>query len=563
MYRTFPKPVFHRLRMLIVLVLVLVLVGPDAVSASIPESNGTKGPAIRELIEQHIRQRDIQPLHRALDWEALQTFYRQRAYLPAWWDVFKQTREAAAFEMMAILEHSSGHGLAVTDYHLHELRPLAPGQSSSDLARFDILLTDAFLAYVSHLYSGRHDPDQVDPAWHIAADRLDAPEFLRWVLHSGNFTAAVQALAPSHAGYRRLRRLLEEYRGLAAIGGWPRIDTGRLLEVGDRDPRIAALRKRLWLEGYSLEWVSDETHFDADLGEALRQFQHRHGIEADGVVGPETLRALNVPVTERIDQILLNLERWRWLPHQLGKRYIMVNMAGFRLQLVETGDVQLDMRVIVGTPYRSTPAFADEMTYVVFNPHWNVPERIVREDLLPQQQADPEYLSSQGFRILTDWGQGAREIDPADIDWGRVEPADFPFRLRQAPGPQNSLGQLKFMLPNRFDVYLHDTPARHLFERQVRTFSSGCIRLEQPIALAKQVLQGAEEEWDENAIHAQIATGETRTVRLREAIPVYLLYWTVWVDDTGTAHFLNDIYGRDQRMVNRHQQRLSRAQAAQ
>ncbi|RRQ20019.1 L,D-transpeptidase family protein [Thiohalobacter thiocyanaticus] len=246
---------------------------------------------------------------------------------------------------------------------------------------------------------------------------------------------------------------------------------------------------------------------------------------------------------------MLNLERWRWLPRDLGPRYIMVNIAGFRLQLVEHDEVMQDMRVIIGKPYRSTPAFVGRLRYLVFNPYWNVPERNMREDLLPQQIADPGYLAANGYRILDGWGEDAREIDPAEIDWQRVRPVQFPYRLRQDPGPQNSLGRLKFMLPNRFDVYLHDTPARHLFERTVRTFSSGCIRVEEPVALAERVLAGTGGDWNVAVIRHLIASGETLDVRLGEPLPVYILYWTVWVDDDGRAHFVNDVYGRDRRMA--------------
>ncbi|BAZ94410.1 peptidoglycan-binding protein [Thiohalobacter thiocyanaticus] len=504
---------------------------------------------LRNGIEHFVTRAETQMTCRGLDWEALQRFYSQRGYLPVWWDIFERRPVPAAKQLIAILEQSPEHGLSVSDYHLHELMALLPSRPEADLVQIDVLLTDAFLAYARHLYSGRNRPQLIDPAWHIEPDSLDAEALLARVLDNTRLEATLAALAPPHPEYRQLQDLLVRYRGLAASGGWPALEPGPLLRPGARDLRVATLRQRLWLEGFPVDWEGDEYLFDSHLEQTLKRFQQLRGIEPDGIVGPDTLQALNVTATERIQQILLNLERWRWLPHDLGTRHIMVNIAGFRLQLVEHDQVTQDMRVIIGKPYRSTPAFVGRMSYLVFNPYWNVPERNMREDLLPQQIADPGYLAANGYRILEGWSPEAREIDPAEIDWQRVRPAQFPYRLRQDPGPQNSLGRIKFMLPNRFDVYLHDTPARHLFERTVRTFSSGCIRVEEPVALAERVLAGTEEDWSADAIREVIASRETRSIRLPEPLPVYVLYWTVWVDDEGRAHFVNDVYGRDRRMA--------------
>jgi len=514
---------------------------------SLPVEAAPDSTALREHIERFVTRAELQPTCRGLDWESLQHFYRQRAYLPAWRDG-GQLQPAAA-ELIEMIRRSPEHGLSVSDYHLHELMELRTERSSADRALVDVLLTDAFLAYARHLYSGRNRPQLTDPAWHIEPDRLDAVALLGRVLDNNALKASLAALAPPHPQYRKLQALLARYRNLAAGGGWPMLESGPLLRVGDRDLRVAMLRQRLWLEGFSVDWDRDEYQFDSGLEASLKTFQQLRGIEPDGVLGPETLEALNVPATQRIQQILLNLERWRWLPRTLAERYIMVNIAGFRLQLVESGRPRLDMRVIIGKPYRSTPAFVGRLDYLVLNPRWNVPERIMREDLLPQQKADPGFLAAQGYQILAGWGEDADEIDPAAIDWQQVRPETFPYRLRQAPGPRNSLGRLKFMLPNRFDIYLHDTPARHLFERTVRTFSSGCIRVEAPVALAEQVLAGVEGDWSAADIRARIASGETHEVHLDRPIPVYLLYWTVWVDADGRAHFVSDVYGRDRRMA--------------
>ena len=526
------------LRLLLLILLVTALrteAAPDSV-------------VLREHIEDFVTRAEVQLTCRGLDWESLQRFYRQRAYLPAWRDG-GQLRPAA-HALIGLVRRSPEHGLSVSDYHLHELMEIRAGQSAAASALVDVLLTDAFLAYARHLHSGRNRPQLTEPAWHIEPDRMDAVALLSRVLGNGGLESTLATLAPAHPQYRKLQALLARYRALAASGGWPLLESGSLLRVGDRDLRVATLRQRLWLEGFAVHWeTADEYRFDPGLKAVLERFQQLRGIEPDGILGPQTLAALNVPVTQRIQQILLNLERWRWLPRSLGERYIMVNIAGFQLQLVSGGRPHLDMRVIIGKPYRSTPAFVGRLDYLVLNPHWNVPERIMREDLLPQQKANPEFLTEQGYRILAGWGEDAREIDPATIDWQQIRPEAFPYRLRQMPGPQNSLGRIKFMLPNRFDVYLHDTPARHLFERTVRTFSSGCIRVESPVALAEQVLVGVEGDWSAARVRERIATGETLNVNLAQPIPVYVLYWTAWVDADGRAHFATDIYGRDRRMV--------------
>jgi murein L,D-transpeptidase YcbB/YkuD len=285
--------------------------------------------------------------------------------------------------------------------------------------------------------------------------------------------------------------------------------------------------------------------FDTALESAVKQFQARHGLDADGVVGKNTLAALNVPIETRIQQIILNMERWRWLPQELGSRYLLVNMAGFSLQVIENDRSVMDMRVIIGRPYRSTPAFIADLTHIVLNPYWNVPHKLAVEDLLPKQTADPEYLGKKGFRVYADWSAGAEQLDVEKISWSEVNEYNFPYRLRQEPGKLNSLGRIKFMLPNPYAVYLHDTPSRHLFNNPVRMFSSGCIRVEEPIRLASYLLRG-KQGWSEADVQKAIDSERNRAVTLPEKLPVYLIYLTTWVDDQGRVQYRDDVYGRDE-----------------
>lgn len=482
-----------------------------------------------------------------LDRAALAGFYAPRDFTPFWFQAGGDRKGAAA--VLAALVSADEDGLDPARYRLDALGDHWLFVEAADRALAELLLTDALLRYARDLRRGRFEPRQVDDRWHIQPEDFDPLAVLQRLHTPTDIIAVLPTLAPRHRGYHRLRTALARYRTIAKDGGWPRIAEGPLLQAGDHSPRVVALRQRLLRSG---DLQADDTGtaelFDERLEMAVRRFQLRHGLASDGVVGPQTLSALNVPVSARIRQIVRNMERWRWLPRRLEDRFLMVNMAGFTLSLVEQGEATLSMRVIVGRKYRETPAFRGTMRYLVFNPYWNVPRRIARRDLIPAQIRDPRYLSRKGFRILTGWNAHAEELDPEALDWTQFRTRRFPYRLRQDPGPHNSLGRIKFMFPNQFDVYLHDTPARHLFNRPVRTFSSGCIRVEEPVRLAEAVLAGAGQ-WNSETILSALDNGETRTVRLAAPLPIYLLYFTAWVDADGRVHFRNDVYGRDQLMA--------------
>jgi murein L,D-transpeptidase YcbB/YkuD len=306
-----------------------------------------------------------------------------------------------------------------------------------------------------------------------------------------------------------------------------------------------ALRERLRLEddlGPAQE--QDAELFDPALEQATKKFQRHHGLEADGAVGAATRAELNVPVERRVGQLELNLERWRWLPEDLGRRHIIVNIAAFELEVVEEDAVILAMRVVVGRLYNRTPVLSDTMRYIVLNPYWHVPRGIAAEELLPIIKKDPSYLAKYKLRVFPNSGPDTREVDPANIDWSALSSAEFPFRLRQDPGPINSLGRVKFMFLNKFNVYLHDTPARPLFEETQRDLSHGCIRIQKPIELAVYLLQ-QEPGWNREALVRALDDAVDRTVPLPEPIQIHLLYWTAWADADGTIQFRPDIHGGD------------------
>jgi len=341
-------------------------------------------------------------------------------------------------------------------------------------------------------------------------------------------------------------------RGLVANGSWPTIEGGASLHPGYTDARVPVIRRRLVDLGDHRPAdpavaAADAEIYDETLDEAVRRFQARHGLKQDGVVGRRTLEALNVAPEARVEQLRANLERWRWLPQSLGEEYILVNIAGFRMDVVSGGDRVMRQRVIVGQPYRRTPVFAGRMTYLVLNPSWEVPHRLAVRDKLPEILNDPEYLSRLGFTVLQAWGAEERKVNPDEVAWQTLSPSHFPYRLRQAPDPENALGRVKFMFPNEHSVYLHDTPTRGLFAEEARAFSSGCIRVEDPIELAEWLLggPGRPQVMTSEGIHRVLDDGKETTVQLGKPIPVNLLYWTVWAEDDGTVHYRHDIYGRD------------------
>lgn len=340
-----------------------------------------------------------------------------------------------------------------------------------------------------------------------------------------------------------LEKSLAQYRELAAQGGWPQVPGGPTLHEGDQNDRIPLLRERLIKSGDLAALAAQGDHFDGVLKEAVQKFQARHGLTADGAVGAKTLSELNVPIDERIRQLAASLERCQPLPSVLEQRHILVNIADFTLKLYEDGKPVLSMPVIVGKTYRQTPVFNGRIASLVLNPTWEVPHSIATKDILPKIKKNPGYLSQMHLRVFQGW-KGSAEIDPATIDWATLSTTRFPYRLRQDPGPANSLGRVKFLFPNPYDVYLHDTPARELFQKDSRTFSSGCIRIAKPLDLAVYLLQGTKLN-SMDAVTAAISREKTQQIVIPAPIPVHIVYMTAWVDRDGIIQFRSDIYNRD------------------
>ncbi len=479
----------------------------------------------------------------------LNQFYEERGGALAW---FKDGAPVPAVrDLLNAIRQADREGLVPSEYHLAAITDLLDAYdwvneppASEAAKQLDMLLTDAFLSYGSDLVSGRTNPYDVDDDWFAGRRTGDLPLTLENALESGHVRQALNSLLPTNPVYQRLRAALARYRQMQKNRGWPHVSAGPAIKKGDRDPRLITLRRRLHLEGFLNQRPSRKPVFDLALERALKRFQVQHGLEPDGVLGKDTVNALNVSVEDRVRQIQLNMERCRWLPDNLGVRYIFVNVPSFTLQLIEDGRETMSMRVVVGRKMRQTPVFSSTMTHIVFNPPWSVPHNVAKLDILDHIREEPDYLTSHNFEVYEDHGVKAKIIEPALVDWTTVTPENLKFRFRQKPGPLNALGRVKFLLPNRFDVYLHDTPSRSLFSKNVRDFSSGCIRLEKPVELATHLLQG-DARWTPEKIEDAIAKGTEQIVPLPEKLPVHLMYWTAWVDEQDNVQFRDDIYGRD------------------
>ena len=392
----------------------------------------------------------------------LRTFYARRNNEPAWSD-------ANARDLIDAVAHAEDDGLRPSDYHIDALRGT---QSREDR---DLLLTDAFMLLATHLLVGRIDPQSIEPTWCLEPRANDVVAALESALESNDVRGMLARMAPSHDGYRRLREQLAQLRALALKGGWETMPL------------------------------------------SVRRFQHLHGLAEDGIVGPRTRAELNVPIGDRIRQIELNLERWRWLPASLGERYAIINIPQFELRVVEGGRAALSMRIVVGKDYQQTPVFSAAVTQVVFSPYWNVPDSIAAKEIRPKARRDRGYLRREHIEVVAGG------------------------KLRQRPGPWNALGLIKFNMPNRYDVYLHDTPAKSLFGETLRAFSHGCMRVEKPVDFAVYLLG-----WPRDRVVAESMRGSEKRVDVASPLPVHVLYWTAFIGDDGDLHFAPDVYHRDE-----------------
>ena len=493
-------------------------------------------------------------------WKKTQAFYEKRSFAPAWVEGAKPRPQMD--ELIEALRDSSREGLDPDLYNvtmLEERRKEASkgfltdkGFDPKEAGALDVWLSYLYMKYASDIADGLSDLAHADPAWKIEPEKFDARGHLENAIADGSIKSSLAELTPRVPEYQRLRELFGRYKDQQQKGGWPKVPAMKL-KPGQKSPQVGALAKRLAASGdYSGSMPAEGTPiaYSTDLQEAVKVFQRRHGLTDDGAVGPEMIAALNVPLEQRLNQIAMNMERWRWLPRDLGDRFMLVNIPEMRLDVFEGDNVALTMRVVVGKQDTPTPIFNDEMTHVVFSPYWNVPDSIAQGETLPAVINDPGFLQRTNMEVVDKAGN---VVDASSVDLN--DPTAY--RFRQKPGADNSLGLVKFMFPNQFNVYLHDTPADSLFERAARSFSHGCVRVEDPVALAQYVLRD-QPEWDAERIREAMHAGTEKHVKLKNSIPVFLGYWTARVRPDNTVQFRRDVYGVDAKLQGRLNDRLAR-----
>ncbi len=477
---------------------------------------------------------------------AVVDFYAKGKYKPLWSDAKGPLNRA--YDLLSVIIHADDEGLKPSDYYLEEIKKVWALKGLDAATHLDLLLSAALYRYSNHVYSSRFKPRELDADWHIKNNAPDVHQLFTAVAGKESISQLLNALPPQHSGYQLLKKALQRYRDIEQQGGWQQLNKGPTLQSGVQHRQVKQLRRRLEISGDLVEGsLPNLDIFNHGLTEAVKRFQQRHGLMADGNVGPQTRRALNITVSARIRQIRINMERWRWMPRKLGKWYLMVNMTGFELYIMENGSSVLTMPVIIGKSYRSTPSFSGLISTMEYNPYWTIPTNMAVRDFVPRLINDPSYLAKKSIKLFRGWGENAQEIDPLTVNWKKVDKDRFPYWLRQEPGPKNALGRVKFLFSNPYEIYLHGTPDRHLFDRVVRTFSSGCIRVKDPVRLAAYLLNDGSLQMEEEIL-ANIHLGTNQSVRLPISVPIYLVYWTTWVDQHGSLNFRRDIYGRDARL---------------
>ncbi len=474
--------------------------------------------------------------------EALSGFYAARWNQPYWMSLSGPKAFVAPF--LSALRHADLYALSPADYApaLQLEKEDWRGGGPAGLARAELTLMRAALLYARHASAGRIKPRSISR--HIDLDPVaqDPARVLDIMSSHENPVQYLLSLHPDTSEFRALREAYLEYRNIVARGGWPVIAGGKALKLGSRGKRVLALRQYLAMSGdLPEEEPADNPLFDQALQDAVIAVQARYGVKADGVVGSGTLKQLNIPASERLEQLRVNLERRRWLPDDLGYRHVLVNQAEFKLRVFENKKEIYRSRVIIGKPGHATPEFSNTIKTIVLNPYWNVPRSIATREILPILSRNPGYLARKGMSLVSSRG---RKISPYSVNWNRVSRRSFNFRIRQRPGAGNALGRIKFMFPNKFSVYMHDTPSKSLFRRDKRAFSHGCVRVQDPVKFA-EILMQPQFGWSKKTIAKKIATRRNRAIGLKQNIPVHLTYRTAWVGENGELHFRRDFYGRD------------------
>jgi L,D-transpeptidase YcbB len=476
-------------------------------------------------------------------WKIVRDIYAQRHYQPVWTEGGSFPSAARLFDA---IRHAPDHGLDPSVYPMDTLLARisrAADAGPGDWAKIDLSLSHLFVTYATHLGRGRVDPRDVDTlAWYLPKRRVGVGHALAQVAETGDVDRVLEDVESHRPEYRALLGLLQELRRVQE-SGWPRVPTWKFkASPGETHSELTLIRRYLQvMEDLPAGPIRNPAIMDDMLMQGLMHFQIRHGLTPDGVIGPKTAAAIRVPPSRLMHTVRLNLERWRWVPDTLETRYVWVNVPAYDMEVVEGTESVLTMRVIAGTTDNPTPSFRGAIRHMELNPLWHVPEKIAAGEILPKVKEDPDYLLAENITVLDTLG---KKVDPATVKWTSLDPATLPYRFRQEPGDKNPLGSIKFLFPNQWSVYLHDTPATKLFAKEQRALSHGCVRIEHPLDLANYLLRGQTTMTPEE-LDTQVKSGKRRWIDLKQTEPIYLVYFTAFVDRAGRPNFRPDVYGRD------------------
>ena len=491
---------------------------------------------------------------------AIVGYYEDRAFDPLWTN--PSNARQPLIDLLDAVDASESEGLRPSDYHLEDLRLLFGSYVSAETpdldlaARLEVIAADAFLTLAAHQYSGRLTRGSLRPNWSV--DRgIDLATRMSEAVQSSRVATTLSGLLPSEPEYQFLKDQLAKLKAQSIGPEGPKVDTGPLLQKGMTDPRVAQAKQRLEAMGF-YDIPEDAAQgdlylFDPDFREAMVRFQKHVNLQEDGFIGEPDISALNKFHAFRIEQVKANMERWRWLPNRLGQRHIRVNVPNYEMKLWQDGQVAFASDAVVGTKAHATPIFSDEIEYLVFNPSWSVPPSIAKRQVVPSFKNDPGIVERNGYVLY----QNNKEVDPAGIDWSKVNPSNFPYSIRQNPGPTNAMGNVKFMFPNEHAVYLHDSSVRTFFSLSKRSHSSGCVRLKYPMELAYELVTHDGDMTQQDIDDIVEPGGKETRVSLKKNVPIHMIYQSVIPDENGDARFLFDIYGLDERMVRAAAQSIS------
>ncbi|TGE24155.1 murein L,D-transpeptidase [Hymenobacter aquaticus] len=499
-------------------------------------------------------------------------FYRERDYRLGWFRNHELVPQAKT--LLSVINKAADEGLDPKDYKVKDFDKLFAEfeKSKSDSTKrnalekqIDVALSGTYFNWASDFYRGTVNPREVKSIdWNVKRNKIKLHKALMTILKERESTYPYYEFEPLHPEYDRLKKVLADYRALQRNGGWPTLPATTKLKPGETSAAVPLLRQRLLggeptapaqpaatpvqATANTTPAAAPAAKYEGELVAAVKEFQELNGLKADGIVSGETLKALNIPVSARIDQVILNMERWRWIPKKFEASYLLVNIPDYKLHVIENNKEVFDMRVIVGKTLNATPVFSDKMEYVVLSPYWNVPWSIIDKELRSKLANNPSYLDRLDMEVVKGYGKKAVAVDPSSIDWASIKQETFKYTVRRRPGPKNDLGEVKFIFPNSNDVYLHDTPHDELFSQAKRGFSHGCVRVAEPLKLAEYLLRD-KPGWDMQTIQDTIANRKEKYVALKETLPVYLVYFTAWVDDAGRVHFRDDIYNHDKALA--------------